>query len=204
MIAKDQFVDALTNFDMRLRFQKSRPKSLNEAIRLTVFCKAERQRRDISYVRGASGEIPDTQETNVRCEFKELRDELRTSSLRELELKIAALTESKFSTITNTMNTESPKSNGSFPYKCHNCGTKGHRSRDCFAKKRAGFSQCMSQNQKRICPDPLSLCSNKQKRKHLVMCPFEDDLRVVSVTKPLSNLLVLCDTKKESTVRKAS
>lgn len=59
MIAKDQFVAALTDFDMRLRIQQSRPKSLNEAIRLAVeieaFCRAERQRRDISYARGASG-----------------------------------------------------------------------------------------------------------------------------------------------------
>lgn len=78
MIAKDQFVDALTDFDMRLKIQQSRPKSLNEAIRLAVeieaFCRAERQRRDISYARGASGEKQDTQETNVRGEFKELRD----------------------------------------------------------------------------------------------------------------------------------
>ena len=49
MIAKDQFVDALIDFDMRLRIQQSRPKSLNEAIRLAVeieaFSRAERQRR---------------------------------------------------------------------------------------------------------------------------------------------------------------
>lgn len=153
MIAKDQFVDALTDFDMRLRIQQSRPKSLNEAIRLAVeieaFCRAERQRRDISYARGASGEKQDTQETNVRGEFKELRDELR-ASLRKLELKIAALTDSKSNTTTtNMMNTDGSQSKGSFPYKCHNCGTRGHRARDCFAQKRAGCGQCMSQRQKR-------------------------------------------------------
>lgn len=45
----------------------------------------------MSYVRGGSGEKPDTQETNVK-DFKELRDELQ-AYLRELELKIDALTE---------------------------------------------------------------------------------------------------------------
>lgn len=46
MIAKDQFVDALLDFDMRLRIKQSRPKSLNDDVRLAVeietLCIAER------------------------------------------------------------------------------------------------------------------------------------------------------------------
>eukprot|EP00105_Crassostrea_gigas_P001492 XP_011413701.1 PREDICTED: uncharacterized protein LOC105318343 [Crassostrea gigas] len=169
MIAKDQFVDALTDFDMRLRIQQSRPKSLNEAIRLAVeieaFCRAERQRRDISYARGASGEKPDTQETNVRGEFKELRDELR-ASLRELELKIAALTDSKSNTTTTyTMNTESKQCNDSFPYKCHNCGTRGHRARDCLVKKKAVNKQSMSQGQRRTRSQPIEQMEKPSKNQ---------------------------------------
>jgi hypothetical protein len=49
MIANDRFVDELANFDMRLRIQQSRPKSLDDVIRFAVeieaFCRAERQRR---------------------------------------------------------------------------------------------------------------------------------------------------------------
>lgn len=51
MIAKDQFIDALTEFDMRPRIQQSRPKSLKEAIRCAVeieaFCRAERQKEEM-------------------------------------------------------------------------------------------------------------------------------------------------------------
>lgn len=43
------------------------------------------KRRDLSYAGEAYVEKPDTQETNVRGKFKELRDELR-AFLRELEL----------------------------------------------------------------------------------------------------------------------
>lgn len=169
MIAKDQFVDALTDFDMKLQIQQSSPKSLNEAIRLAVeieaLCRAARQRRDISYARGASGEKPGTQETNVRGEFKELRDELR-ASLRKLELKIAALTDSKSNTTTtNTLNTEGPQSTSTFPYKCHNCGTRGHRAKDCFAKKMAGCSQCMSRKQKRTSSQPEDETENALKQQ---------------------------------------
>lgn len=46
MIAKDQFVDALLDYDMRLRIKQSRPKSLNDDVRLAVeietLCIAER------------------------------------------------------------------------------------------------------------------------------------------------------------------
>lgn len=46
MIAKDQFVDALLDFDIRLRIKQSRPKSLNDDVRLAVeietLCIAER------------------------------------------------------------------------------------------------------------------------------------------------------------------
>lgn len=52
MIAKDQSVDALAGFDMKLRIQQSGPKSLNEARRLVAeietFCRTERQKHDIS------------------------------------------------------------------------------------------------------------------------------------------------------------
>lgn len=77
---------------------------------------------------------PDKQESNVRSEFNELRDELR-ASLRELELKIAALTESKSNTTTNMINTEVPQSKDSFPYKCFNLGTTGHRQEIVLLRK---------------------------------------------------------------------
>ncbi|PJE78408.1 hypothetical protein CI610_02661 [invertebrate metagenome] len=64
MMAKDNFIDALPDGDMRLRIKQSRPKSLNEAVGLAVeiesFCKVERDRRDeMKYVRSASGVDPD-------------------------------------------------------------------------------------------------------------------------------------------------
>lgn len=53
------------------------------------------------------------------------------------------------------MNTESKQSNDSFPYKCHNCGTRGHRARDCLVKKKAVNKQSMSQGQRRTPSQPI-------------------------------------------------
>jgi hypothetical protein len=57
MIAKDQFVDALNDFDMRFTIQQSRPRTLYDAVRFAVeieaFCGTERQRRrDVGFSSG--------------------------------------------------------------------------------------------------------------------------------------------------------
>lgn len=52
------FIDAISDAEMRLKNQQSRPKVLNEAVKVAVeleaFDKAERQRQANKYIRGAS------------------------------------------------------------------------------------------------------------------------------------------------------
>ena len=164
MIAKDQFVDALNDFDMRLRIQQSRPRTLNDAVRLAVeieaFCRAERQRRqDIGFARGISNESKDLDSsTQVNQEIKQLREELK-SSLKVMEDKIAQLTLSKENTKQhdgNEFTSSSRRSGYAFPYKCHNCGKRGHKAEDCYFKKKPSprkreyvRSQPMEQSEKR-------------------------------------------------------
>lgn len=145
IIAKDQFVDALIGFDMRLRIQQSRSRSLNEAIRLAVeieaFSRAERQRRpSVEFARGAARgqDKEESPEPNVREEFKQLRNELQ-ASMRDLENKL-----SRMIYVSTNEAQRSPKDSGdwvrpeSFPYKCHYCDKRGHRINDCFKKNRQG------------------------------------------------------------------
>lgn len=137
MIAKNQFIDALSDFDMRLRIQQSRPKSLNDAVRLAVeieaFCRAERQRRhDVGFARGATKDAVDINTASAQSsigvneEIVKLRLEIQ-QSMRDLENKISKLSASK----------ELDKSNdtehvGGFPFKCHHFGRRGHKIKDCF------------------------------------------------------------------------
>ena len=137
-------MDALNDFDMRLRIQQSRPRTLNDAVRLAVeieaFCRAERQRRqDIGFSRGISNESKDLDSsTHVNQEIKQLPDELK-SSLKAIEDKLAQLTLSKENTKQHGEKecTSSPQRSGyAFPDKCHNCGKRGHKAEDCYFKKK--------------------------------------------------------------------
>ena len=73
-LAKEQFIDALVNSDMRLRIKQARPKNLNDAVRYTVeleaFNRAERKPLESEgYMRSASSK--DSEEKN--CLKKDLR-----------------------------------------------------------------------------------------------------------------------------------
>ncbi|XP_056001631.1 uncharacterized protein LOC130048651 [Ostrea edulis] len=146
MIAKDQFVDALSDFDMRLRIQQSRPKSLNDAVRLAVeieaFCRAERQRRhDVGFARGAVKDQVDTttytgqSSMGVNEEVLKLRQEIQ-QSMKDLENKISKLSASKGSSESTDTGHFS-----SFPFKCHHCGKRGHKIKDCYMKPRSNQEQ---------------------------------------------------------------
>lgn len=139
MIAKDQFVDALINFDMRLRIQQCRPKSLNDAVRFAVeieaFCRAERQiRGGVGFARNTSNDqvAHDAQtDQSVREELIQLRDEIQTC-LKDLEKKISHVVSEKESH--KSVNASNLNKQGNFPFKCHHCGRKGHMLKDCFMK----------------------------------------------------------------------
>lgn len=65
---------------------------------------------------------------------------------------------------------------------------------------------CLPPISEMICSDPLSLPSNKQKRKHIIMRPSEDEETTIwmySVWQGLCQIsFSLFDTRKESTIRK--
>nr|XP_034319115.1 uncharacterized protein LOC117687074 [Crassostrea gigas] len=174
MIAKDQFIDALTEFDMRLRIQQSPSKSLNEAIRCAVeieaFCRAERQRRENGgYVRTTSNNqvTPDAQDPTVREELRQLRDEMQ-ATLRYLEKKIVNVSVKESSAAADTGNMAKEDR---FPFRCHHCGKKGHMIKDCFLRNNKGGTRM----QKPEVKDSTSVKGNTDSNKR-------NDSRVSSKT----------------------
>lgn len=98
MIAKDQFVDLLADFDLRLRIQQSRPNSLNGVARFAVeiraYFRAERKRRGgVGFARNTSAAVAQIDQS-VREELRQLRDEMETS-LKDLERKISSVISEK-------------------------------------------------------------------------------------------------------------
>ena len=108
-LARDHFVDALVDADMRWRIHQSRPKTLNDALTVAVeleaFMETSQPRRQVRAV--AAEKSPD-------------QGPSATSDLKEIKSLLEKLL-------------EKPRPYGNYTG-CHTCGDKGHFQRDCPTK----------------------------------------------------------------------
>ena len=138
-LAREQFFDALIDTDMRLRIKQTRPRDLNEAIRLAVeleaYAKAEKT--DIEK-RGYYRPIASAEKTNELSELTKLVENMGTV-MDDMRQEIKQLKENQ-SQYQKYHPPRKPKAENSDDVKkqatCHNCGKKGHIQRDCRAPKR--------------------------------------------------------------------
>ncbi|MCG7870401.1 MAG: hypothetical protein JAY74_29030, partial [Candidatus Thiodiazotropha taylori] len=77
-LAKEQFIDALVNSDMRLRIKQARPKNLNDAVRhaveLEAFNRAERKHLEAEgYMRSASLKAPEEKNSSLEKDLRTLQ-----------------------------------------------------------------------------------------------------------------------------------
>ena len=132
-LAKDQFVDALANSDMRLRIKQARPVNLNDAVRhaveLEAYFKAEgKLRENRGYVQNVDAtERAQPKETGA---IHSMLDELR-QSMKQLEKKMKSI-EAKGA---SPREEKTVRPNWRKNITCHNCGGKGHLKRECRKPK---------------------------------------------------------------------
>ena len=90
VLAMGYFIDSISDAEMRLKFQQTRPKDLNEAVKVAVeleaFDRAERQRRGMKYARQTDTQAEENSSLKqileeVKENKKEQREDLR--KLRE-------------------------------------------------------------------------------------------------------------------------
>ena len=138
-LAKEQFLDALIDSDMRLRIKQARPRDLNEAIRhaveLEAYAKAEKTDTE---KRGYYRPIGSAEKTNELSELTKLVENMGTV-MDDMRQEIKQLKENQ-SQFQKYHPPGKPKAENSADWKkqatCHNCGKKGHIQRDCRAPKR--------------------------------------------------------------------
>ena len=128
-LAKDYFVDALPDFDMRLRIQQSRPSYLNDAVRLAVeieaFTRAEKQKQsEKGYARPTQvNKIGETEDPIDKRSMKEFMDHV-TKSLDSFKGEIKAM-QSETSKMKQRLFDRRSR------VKCFKCGKQGHIQKDC-------------------------------------------------------------------------
>jgi hypothetical protein len=130
-LAKEQFIDALHDSDMRLKVKQSRPRNLDDAIKLSVeleaFNKAEESNRTSrGYLRSAdSNNRDDENKLNLSASIAIEKLEKGMNSMQDM---IKQLTEEIGKFKQNSKSTYAPESK---ERNCYNCGSSDHLFRNC-------------------------------------------------------------------------
>ena len=123
-LARDHFIDALSDIDMQWRVHQSRPQTLNDALTIAVeleaFMSAHRQQN-----RPTRAVIPGDNDISSHGEHQGTAGASTSAELQEIKVMLQKMMEDK-----------------SRPYGkytgCHTCGDKSHFQRDCPLGRAAG------------------------------------------------------------------
>ena len=137
-LAMGFFVDAISDAEMRLKIQQTRPKDLNEAVKVAVeleaFDRAERQRRGQKYARQTDVQTEGNSELKQLVELINEDRKKDTSNLSELiDLMKQSQKEANYDT-RNRIPQSKTDMNSKPKKRCYICGDEKHLANTCPKK----------------------------------------------------------------------
>ena len=138
-LAKDHFIDALLDSDLRLKIKQARPRSLNDAVRhaveLEAYVKAE------SKLTESQGVLKSVSTDDNASDMKELQAMIKelTFSMETMKREMGALKKKAYndmSSVENERNPRIPRRDWKKNAECYNCGDRGHIQRESPDKKK--------------------------------------------------------------------
>ncbi|CAC5377602.1 unnamed protein product [Mytilus coruscus] len=137
-LAKEQFIDALVDSEMRLRIKQSRPKVLNDAIRLAVELEAyntaeSKTLKSMGHLRQTTSDertdAPNSLDTAVYMEQMTTWMQTIENSLQSLTKELRNLKYTRKFQTRGKINSAQGRGKGCGP--CFSCGEIGHFTRNC-------------------------------------------------------------------------
>lgn len=142
ILAKEQFIDALRDPDMRLRIKQARPVDLNDAVRhaveLQAFQSADKKMQESQgYVRAAEKDISEVKESNTEKVLKDITDAL---SLLKKDVKSLKERQDGHFSSQPSLDKREQNATQNRTFKCYFCGRPGHMKNKCrdFLASQAG------------------------------------------------------------------
>ncbi|MEW8548378.1 MAG: hypothetical protein AB2693_33155, partial [Candidatus Thiodiazotropha sp.] len=146
------FVDSISDAEMRLKIQQTRPKDLNEAVKVAIeleaFDRAERQRRGQKYARQADAQTEGPSELKKIAELIAEEKKEQKEDLQKIIEQVIKLTKDEMKrdnpslikqdqrevSIENNIPKSKPNLNGKPKKKCFICGNEDHLANTCPKK----------------------------------------------------------------------
>ena len=138
-LAMGFFVDAIPDSEMRLKVQQTRPKDLNEAVKVAVeleaFDRAERKRRGQKYVRQTHVPMEEYDDMNQIVQLLEKEKKDQALIIELINLIMHDQKKESYKRVNSVLkNNHELNTKGKYKKKCFNCGDDRHLANTCPKK----------------------------------------------------------------------